>query len=81
MGRSYGGFMVLGALAKFGDRIKCGIEAVGITNFSTFLQNTAKYRRYLRREEYGDERDPRIAKFFDAMSPGAITLMGPYHLL
>ncbi len=69
MGRSYGGFMVLGSLAKFGSRIKCGVEAVGITNFNTFLANTAEYRRYLRREEYGDERDPKVAKFLEAISP------------
>ncbi len=49
--------------------IKAGISAVGITHFPSFLQKTSGYRRDLRRAEYGDERDPRMAAFLDSISP------------
>ena len=39
-GGSYGGYMVLASLRHFGDRIKAGIDIVGIANFITFLENT-----------------------------------------
>jgi dipeptidyl aminopeptidase/acylaminoacyl peptidase len=68
-GGSYGGFMVLASLVKFGDRIKAGIDNVGICNFNTFLQNTAAYRVDLRRAEYGDERDPKMRAIFEQISP------------
>jgi dipeptidyl aminopeptidase/acylaminoacyl peptidase len=70
-GGSYGGFMVLASLVKYGDRIRAGIDNVGICNFNTFLQNTAAYRVDLRRAEYGDERDPKMQAVFDAISPAS----------
>lgn len=68
-GGSYGGYMVLASLVDFGDRIKAGIDNVGIANFNTFLQTTAAYRQDLRRAEYGDERDPEMRAVFDRISP------------
>lgn len=68
-GASYGGFMVLSSLAMHGERLRCGIDVVGISNFQTFLQNTQDYRRDLRRAEYGDERDPGVAEFLRRISP------------
>ena len=68
-GRSYGGFMSLASLAEYGPRLKAGISAVGISHFPTFLKKTSGYRRDLRRAEYGDERDPRMAAFLDSISP------------
>ena len=68
-GGSYGGFMVLASLVKFGDRIKAGIDNVGICNFNTFLKNTAAYRVDLRRAEYGDERDEKMRAIFEQISP------------
>jgi dipeptidyl aminopeptidase/acylaminoacyl peptidase len=53
----------------YSDRLKGGIDSVGISNFSTFLKNTAGYRRNLRRAEYGDERDPEIYKFHQKIAP------------
>lgn len=35
----------------------------------TFLNNTSGYRKDLRRVEYGDERDPDMAKFLQSISP------------
>jgi dipeptidyl aminopeptidase/acylaminoacyl peptidase len=69
MGGSYGGYMVLASLAHFSDRIKAGIDIVGIANFNTFLERTAAYRQDLRRAEYGDERKPEIREFFQKISP------------
>jgi len=68
-GGSYGGYMVLASLMHYSDRIKAGVDIVGISHFGTFLKNTESYRRDLRRAEYGDERDPAMAKVFDAISP------------
>lgn len=60
IGGSYGGYMVLATLTNFGDRIKAGIDVVGIANFISFLEKTAPYRVDLRRAEYGDERKPEM---------------------
>jgi dipeptidyl aminopeptidase/acylaminoacyl peptidase len=68
-GGSYGGFMVLSSLTHFGDRIKAGIDIVGICNFNTFLANTSPYRVDLRRAEYGDERDEKMKAVFNRISP------------
>lgn len=69
IGGSYGGYMVLASLMHYADRIKAGLNVVGISSFVTFLQNTSDYRRDLRRAEYGDERDPEMRAFLDRISP------------
>lgn len=68
-GGSYGGLMVLASLAAYSDRLAGAIDIVGISSFTTFLQNTEGYRRDLRRVEYGDERDPKMQKIFAQISP------------
>ncbi|MEE9162844.1 MAG: alpha/beta fold hydrolase [Candidatus Neomarinimicrobiota bacterium] len=68
-GGSYGGYMVLAAMTHYNDRLRTGIELVGISNFVTFLENTQDYRRDLRRVEYGDERDPEMREFLISISP------------
>ena len=47
-GGSYGGFMSLAVQTTYNDRIKAGIDIVGISNFVTFLEHTQSYRRDLR---------------------------------
>lgn len=69
MGGSYGGYMVLASLVHYSPRIACGIDVVGVSNFVTFLENTADYRRDLRRAEYGDERVPQMRAFLESISP------------
>jgi dipeptidyl aminopeptidase/acylaminoacyl peptidase len=69
MGASYGGYMALASLVAYGERLRGGVDVVGISNFVTFLRNTAAYRRDLRRAEYGDERDPRVREFLERISP------------
>ncbi|RMD86575.1 MAG: S9 family peptidase, partial [Calditrichaeota bacterium] len=69
IGGSYGGYMVLATMFHYNDRLKAGVEIVGISNFVTFLEHTKDYRRNLRRVEYGDERDPKMREFLIKISP------------
>ncbi|MYD79555.1 MAG: S9 family peptidase [Gammaproteobacteria bacterium] len=69
IGGSYGGYMVLASLVHYNDRLKVGIETVGISNFVSFLERTQGYRRDLRRAEYGDERDPGMRAFLESIAP------------
>jgi dipeptidyl aminopeptidase/acylaminoacyl peptidase len=68
-GGSYGGYMVLAAMTLYSDRLCCGWDSVGISNFVTFLENTQGYRQDLRRAEYGDERDPEMRAFLEGIAP------------
>ena len=68
-GGSYGGYMSLACMVHYSDRLRCAVDTVGISNFLTFMKNTSDYRRDLRRVEYGDERDPAMASFFEKISP------------
>jgi len=68
-GGSYGGYMTLAAMLKYGKKFKAGLEVVGISNFVTFLENTQPYRRDLRRVEYGDERKPDQRAKLQEISP------------
>lgn len=70
-GGSYGGYMTLASLTHFNERLRCGVDTVGISNFVTFLSNTQDYRRDLRRAEYGDEREPAMRAFLERISPTA----------
>jgi dipeptidyl aminopeptidase/acylaminoacyl peptidase len=69
MGSSYGGYMSLASLVAYSDRLRGGVDVVGISNFVSFLSNTAAYRQDLRRVEYGDERDPKMRTFLNRISP------------
>ncbi len=68
-GGSYGGYMCLATMTNYNDRMRCGIDLFGISNFATFLKNTSSYRADLRRVEYGDERDPQMLAVFEQISP------------
>jgi len=68
-GGSYGGYMSLASMVNFSDRLRGGIDVVGISNFVTFLESTSAYRRDLRRPEYGDERLPRMRGYLQRISP------------
>ena len=68
-GASYGGYIVLASAVLYSDRLKAGVDVVGISNFVTFLENTEDYRRELRRHEYGDERDPEMRLALEQISP------------
>ncbi|HEX4640682.1 MAG TPA: prolyl oligopeptidase family serine peptidase [Chthoniobacterales bacterium] len=67
-GGSYGGFMTLQVSWNYADRIRCSLDVVGMSHLGTFLKNTESYRRDLRRVEYGDERDPKMAEFMEKIA-------------
>lgn len=69
IGGSYGGYMVLASLTHYSDRLKAGVDIVGIASFQSFLETTSAYRQDLRRAEYGDERDPKLREFFAKIDP------------
>jgi len=52
-GGSYGGYVALAAITEYPDYWGASSASVGISNFKTFLLNTADYRRYIREAEYG----------------------------
>ncbi|HTN45961.1 MAG TPA: S9 family peptidase [Flavipsychrobacter sp.] len=68
-GGSYGGYMSLACMTHYNDRLRCGIDLFGISNFVSFLKNTSGYRADLRRVEYGDERDAEMAAYLTKISP------------
>ncbi|MFL6260283.1 MAG: S9 family peptidase [Thermoanaerobaculia bacterium] len=68
-GGSYGGYMSLAVMTFYSDRLACGWDTVGISNFVTFLEHTQGYRQDLRRAEYGDERDPQMRAFLEGIAP------------
>lgn len=53
-GTSYGGYATLIGMTMFAGAYDAGVSVVGISNLTTFLDNTAAYRRSLRITEYGD---------------------------
>jgi dipeptidyl aminopeptidase/acylaminoacyl peptidase len=52
-GGSYGGYMVLAGCAFQPQRWAVGVDEVGMSDLTTFLRNTADYRRAQRELEYG----------------------------
>jgi len=68
-GGSYGGYLSLASMVNFSDRLRGGIDVVGISSFVTFLESTSAYRRNLRRPEYGDERLPKMRAYLQRISP------------
>lgn len=68
-GGSYGGYMALATMTHYSERLRCGFDYVGISNFVTFLTHTQDYRRDLRRAEYGDERSSQMKQFLESISP------------
>lgn len=68
-GVSYGGYLALSVATIYSDRIR-GVESIsGPTNLVTLNEHTEEWRRDRRREEYGDERDPRMREFLNRIAP------------
>jgi dipeptidyl aminopeptidase/acylaminoacyl peptidase len=68
-GDSYGGYLALATLVNFSERLRGGVDMAGVSDFVTFLTNTAPHRQNQRRAEYGDERDPDTRLFLRRISP------------
>lgn len=69
MGASYGGYMSLSAAATYNDRICAALSQSGPTNLVTNIEHTEGWRRDRRREEYGDEREPKMRAFLERIAP------------
>ncbi len=69
MGSSYGGYAVLSTAAQYPTKIAGVVDLFGITNFVTFLNNTADFRKASRKGEYGDPDDPKVSAYLDKVSP------------
>lgn len=67
LGASYGGYLVLAALAFQPERWAAGVDVVGISSLPTFLENTAPWRRRVREAEYGSLEHDR--DFLERASP------------
>jgi dipeptidyl aminopeptidase/acylaminoacyl peptidase len=68
-GGSYGGFMALASAVEFSDRLACGIDFFGISDFTNMIRETREGMREWARVEFGDERDPEMRSFFQSISP------------
>lgn len=68
-GESYGGFMVLSALAEQPDLWQAGVDIFGVVNFETLIRDTGPWRRDHRAAEYGDPRtDPDLMRWLSPIS-------------
>ncbi|MFN4098587.1 MAG: S9 family peptidase, partial [Pararhodobacter sp.] len=67
MGQSYGGYMVLAALALRPDLWKTGVDFYGVADFITLMRTTGPWRRTLRAAEYGAPET--MAAFLAEISP------------
>jgi dipeptidyl aminopeptidase/acylaminoacyl peptidase len=68
-GWSYGGYVALSVAANYSDRISAAQSVSGPTNLATYIERTEAWRRDRRREEYGDERDPKMRAFLEQIAP------------
>jgi dipeptidyl aminopeptidase/acylaminoacyl peptidase len=69
-GGSYGGYMTLASLMHYGNRIRCGFDLFGISDFVTFLKSSEEgHYPDAQRAEFGDEHDPEMRAFLESISP------------
>jgi dipeptidyl aminopeptidase/acylaminoacyl peptidase len=68
-GESYGGFIALSVAANYSDRIRAAQSLSGPSNIATLLEHTEDWLRDRWREEYGDERDPKMRAYLDRIAP------------
>jgi len=69
LGGSYGGYVALASLVYYSDRLRCGVDMFGISNFVTWLETIEDYGQDWLRTEFGDERDPEVRAFLESISP------------
>lgn len=68
-GSSYGGYIALSVAANYSDRIRAAQSISGPSNLATFLEHTEDWLRDRWREEYGDERDPKMRAYMERVAP------------
>jgi dipeptidyl aminopeptidase/acylaminoacyl peptidase len=68
-GSSYGGYLALATLVNYNDRLVGGVDFAGISDFISFLTNSAANQQSRHRAEFGDERDPDVRAYLRRISP------------
>ncbi len=68
-GFSYGGYMALLVAATYPNQVAAVEVEAAPTNLVSFLETTSGWRRAQRRNEYGDERDPKIRAGLEKIAP------------
>lgn len=68
-GWSYGGYVALSVAASYSERIRAAQSVSGPTNLASYIERTEAWRRDRRREEYGNERDPKMRAFLEQIAP------------
>jgi dipeptidyl aminopeptidase/acylaminoacyl peptidase len=68
-GNSYGGYLALAAMVRYGDRLRAGIDISGISHLETFLRDAPPIAIEGWRDEFGDEHDPELLAFFRRTAP------------
>lgn len=68
-GGSYGGFMSLAVLVRYGERVKAGICRSGIADFVTLLEAKSGLVKDAVRAEFGNETDPKMRAWLKELSP------------
>ena len=68
-GASFGGYMTYAVATTYPDRIRCAFAGSAISNLVTDIERTAPEGQGLRRQEYGDERDPQVRAFLEKIAP------------
>jgi len=69
MGGSYGGYMVLAAVAQLPEHFRAGVDFVGVANWITGLEDASPQLKNADRIEYGNIDDPADRAFFRQISP------------
>ena len=69
MGGSYGGYMVLAAVAQLPEHFRAGVDFVGVANWITGLEDASPQLKNSDRIEYGNIDDPADREFFRQISP------------
>ncbi len=68
-GEGEGGSLALAALVNYGERLRGGIVAAGITDFVSWLGGLPPEMQRERRARFGDEREPRSRAWLQRISP------------
>jgi len=68
-GGSYGGYMALTMMARYGNRLIAGIDFAGMSDLVRMVEDAAGNTLTIFRREYGDERKPDDVDFLKNISP------------
>ncbi|MHB1869527.1 MAG: S9 family peptidase [Steroidobacteraceae bacterium] len=69
MGRGYGGWLAVNALATFDGHLLGAIDIDGIASLDDYIERAPAERRAFRRAEFADPRDPGVERFLRRISP------------